>query len=186
MNSLKKWCPSMIYKLLSYHFSFVAVFLVLFVAVFMSFSVTALSASVSVYAGVSDSDQIVKNLIGIYQNDNSYDPFNEYVVLRSGQYEYYVFFGKDLSDDYRYYRYYGTQNGYNTVWQIDTGTGNNLRIDSHGYLYVGNTQGAINSEKETSNKYLYVIMSVAILIAIVVIFKTFRQRYTPTKKGWSV
>lgn len=161
-----------------------AFFLLIFVGT-LAFPVFA--ANYTAYSSVSSSDSVTKNLIGIYRNSPDFDPFNQYVVCRTGQYEYYVFYAKNLAEDYKYYRYHGTVNQGYVNYYYDSGEGNNLRINTAGYKVVGNVEDSIASEQFETFKFQFVLIPLAILLLVLLIFKTFKRRYVARRSsGWDL
>ena len=168
------------------YFSCLLVFLVLFTVCLIPVS---FAENFTLYSSVSSSDIQVKNLIGIYQNSPEYDPYNEFEVARVGQYDYRIFFGHDLDAGvYTYLQYYGYQTGYGSIsWGYAGGTGSNLYIDKNGYMTVGNVQNTIKSPDAETFKYQYVLSAVAILVAVVFLFKSFRQKIVAKpQRGWRI
>lgn len=149
----------------------------------------AFAQSYTLYSSMGETDTNTRNLIGMYQNSPYYDPYNQFFVCRTGQYEYHIFFGKNLSDEYRYYKYYGQNlGGYQQTYYFDAGTGSNLQINYNGYVGVGNVENSIMSEKAESFKFQYIIIILTILITIVVLFKVFKLHYNSSdrRKGWRI
>lgn len=145
--------------------------------------------TVNLYRSVSPSDSIVVSLIGLYRNSTDYNPYDEYFVCRAGEFDYYLFYGTSLQDDYNYIRYYGTQSSsYNQQWQYSTGSGSNLNVNQGIYKGVGNVTDSISSSVAETFKFQYVIVIVAVLISIIVLFKVFRFSFKNRFKteGWTI
>ena len=158
-------------------------------ALFCCLCSVAFAQSYTLYSSVGETDTNTRNLIGLYQNSPYYDPYNQFFVCRTGQYEYHIFFGKNLSYEYRYYRYYGTnQGGYQQTYYFDSGSGNNLQIAHNGYVGVGNVENSLQSDKAETFKFQYVIIILTLLITSVFLFKVFKMRFNGSdrRKGWRV
>ena len=65
--------------------------------IMVSMVVPARAENVSLYASVDDSNSIVNLLTDIMRNDAAYDPYNQFVALRSADHEYRIYFGKNIS-----------------------------------------------------------------------------------------
>ena len=108
-------------------------FLVCF-SLFLGVLFSASAASYSLYSSCSPSESAVVNLIGVWRNQTNYNPFDEYLVCRTGQYEYFLFYGSDLNSDYSYIRYFASSSGYNTVWSVAFGSGSSLSVNYGNYM----------------------------------------------------
>lgn len=160
----------------------------LFVVGFLLFSLIGCSAAnYSLYASVSSNDSVVNNLIGIYLNSDTYDPFNQYFCGRFGQYDYILFYGKNLTEGGDYIRYTGTYNGNQLQYTYTTGHEDQININYQNYIGVGNVPGSIQNDKHSQFGFGYVIMVLVILISILFLFKTFRKVYRPrSDKGYTL
>ena len=141
----------------------------------------------SLYRSVNPNDSVVVSLIGLYRNSPDYNPYDEYFVCRAGEFDYYLFYGTSLQDEYKYIRYYGTQSSsYNQQWQYSTGSGSNLNVIQGHYKGVGNVTDSISSSIMEDFKFQYVFILVAVLLSIVILFKIFRFSFTSRFKegGW--
>lgn len=148
------------------------------------FSVSA--ASFTLYSSLSGDDSVCNRLIGLYRNSDSYSPYNQFLVCRTGQYEYYLFSGSDLTQSYDYIRYYALTSGYSSQWNISYGSGNSLSINYNSYVPVGNVSESVSSALAEEFKFQYVAIVLLSLVAIVILFKVFRFRFkTAEQKGWS-
>lgn len=153
----------------------------------IQFVLIAHGESFNLYSSVGVNDQNTKNLIAIYQNSPNYDPFYEFEVARVGQYDYRIFFGRDIdSGDYEYFSYYGVPNGYNVNYYYGGGTGSNLLLNKNGYITVGNVENSLKSADAESYKFQYTVIAILFLITILFSFHIFRVkiRARSGSRGW--
>lgn len=154
---------------------------------FLIFIVPVGAANYTLYGNLSSNDTITQNLIGVYTNQEDYDPFNQYYVARIGQYDYFLFYGRDLSEDYRFIRYYGTQDGVGMRYNYVIGSGNNLNVNRSGYMGVGNVPETSAFLNEKQFGFQYVITVLTLLITILILFRTFRRRQrVRSDRGWTL
>ena len=108
------------------------------------FLLPAAADTVTLYNNIDDSNSTCNLLIDAMRSDRSYDPYYQYAVVRSGEYDYRIYFGPDLAgSDLVYYRYIpGT---YGSSASMSRGTASSLTINRNGYYYVGNVDGALSS-----------------------------------------
>ena len=78
----------------------------------LSFSVLSLAAAYQAYSSVTPSNGNISMLYETMFNQTDYDPSLDWVGIRTGQYDYSVFYNIDDGNCVRL-RYYGVQNGYN-------------------------------------------------------------------------
>lgn len=146
------------------------------VALFLLFfsRIYAFADTVTLYANIDDSSNTANMLVDVMRNDAAYDPYNEFAVVRAGEYDYRVYFGKKLSgSDLVYYRY--TPSTYGSPASIQRGTARSLSINKNGYYYVGNTEGALASAAAENYKVGAVVSIAVVVIVFFVIFRTFRK-----------
>lgn len=146
-----------------------------------------LAEEFTLYSSVGVNDTNTKNLIAIYQNSPNYDPFYEFEVARVGQYDYRIFFGRDLdSGEYEYFQYYGIPDGYNVHYYYGGGVGSNLLLNKNGYITVGNVQNSLKSNDAESYKFQYTVLAILFFITILFGFHIFRVkiRARSASRGW--
>ena len=153
---------------------------------FWLFLLTGFAESFNLYSSMSSSDSIAQNLIGLYLNQDDFDPFNQYYCCRVGQYDYRLFYAKNLAEYYKYIRYSAVSGqGPAYVYQYDYGSGSDLQINTGGYVGVGNIEHSVLSDKAENFKAGYVIIALWFLITIFVIFKVLRLRiHSHESRGW--
>lgn len=163
------------------------VFIVVFVILLFCLIVPAQAASYTLYSSVSTGDSAVSNLMSIYMNDSDYDPFNQYFCGSFGQSDYYLFYSKNLAEEYKYIRYYRLQVGNGFQYRFEHGSGNNLQIITNGYLGVGNVENSASYFTERQFGFFYVITVLLLVITPLVIFRTFRRRqHVRSDRGWTL
>ena len=143
--------------------------------IFIIFSIfPAFADTVSLYSNIDDSNNVCNLLVDAMRNDAQYDPYNEYAVVRAGEFDYRIYFGKDLSgSDLVYYRY--IPQSYGISASIQRGTASSLSITKNGYYYVGNTEGALASASAENYKLGAVISIAVVVILFFVLFRFFRK-----------
>lgn len=159
--------------------------IILILFIFLSFP--SFAANYTLYGNLSSNDTIVSNLIGVYTNQEDYDPFNQYYVARIGQYDYFLFYARDLSEDYKFIRYYGTQDGVSMRYNYVIGSGNHLNVTRNGFMGVGNVPETSAFLNEKQFGFQYVITVLTLLITILILFRTFRRRqHVRSDRGWTL
>lgn len=152
-------------------------------AVLIRFTVWA--DTVNLYANLDDSNTNCNILIDAMYNDPKYDPYNQYAVMRTGEYEYRVYFGEDLNgSELVYYQFVPAQ--YQTPATLSRGTASSLTINRRGYYFVGNVDGALSSSQAENYKVGAIITIAAIIIVFLLLFRTFRKSEGRKAKYYSV
>lgn len=153
-------------------FTFILVFVVLIGSCIASFA-----ASFIPYQGLTDSSSQASLLYGYYRNLDSFSYDNEFIIMRSGQYEYYLFYAEDLSSDtVNYISYTGsTSSGYNTVWSVSVGVENNFSYLLNEYSVVGNIPGTVSYSDYYSGFFDFTIQIAAYAFLLFFIFFIFRS-----------
>lgn len=143
--------------------------------IMVSMVVPARAENVSLYASVDDSNSIVNLLTDIMRNDAAYDPYNQFVALRSSDHEYRIYFGKNISESsvcYTYTTAYMQQPASLVRSEISDG----LVVQKNGYICVGNLGGTSASSLAETYKHQSVLVVLAILFTIFWIFHIFRRQ----------
>lgn len=143
-------------------------------------------ANFTLYGSLQPNDSIVNNLVSVYINEPDYDPFNEYIVFRSGQYDYHLCYSQSLSGDYKDIHYYAVQNGYNLNYYVEVISGSELAITYNGYQTCGNVQGSYSVERANNYKFQSITITLSIILVIAILFKTFRKRFKAKSGGWMI
>lgn len=145
--------------------------------ILVSVSLSSYAENFTLYQSVGTNDTITRNLIAIYQNSPEYDPFYEFEVARVGQYDYRLFYGKDISSgDYNFYQYVGVPTTSGINYQYSGGTGSNLYLEKRGYMTVGNVENSFSSPEANQFKFQYVLIVFTFLFAVLALFKIFKQK----------
>lgn len=143
-------------------------------ALILGFVLPASAESVQLYASVDDSNSTVNLLGDVMRNDPAYDPYNQFAILRAGERDYRVYFGKDISKSSICYTY--TPSSYNVQASIDRRVvSSGLNISKQGYWFVGNIDGSLASASVDNYNSNYVLGVVFMVVAVFVIFKMFRR-----------
>ena len=154
-------------------FVFFSVFLILISSVFIS------SASTFVpYSSLTDTSSQASLLFNYYRNLDTFSYDDDFLIMRSGQYEYYLFYGDLTSDTVNYISYIGqTSSGYNTIWTIDIGVESNFSYVLNEYSVVGNIPGTAAYSDFYDSYNDFIVQVCIILICIFFIFYIFRPTY---------
>lgn len=155
--------------------SILSVFFAFLLVIFSCISAAA--ASFIPYQGLTDSSSQASLLYGYYRNLDSFSYDNEFIIMRSGQYEYYLFYAEDLSSDsVNYISYTGTtSSGYNTVWSVSVGVENNFSYVLNEYSVVGNIPGTVSYSDHYSGFIDLTIQIAAYAFLLFFIFFIFRS-----------
>lgn len=149
------------------------------------FSLISYADTINLYGSIDDSSSYCNLLIDVMQNDSSYDPFYQYVVLRAGERDYRVYFGEDISSsNLVYYKYVPSYQQVSA--NITRGTASSLSINTNGYYYVGNVEGSLRSLQADQYKIYSIIGVAAILIILLILFRIFRKTEGRKAKYYSV
>lgn len=143
--------------------------------IMISMIVPTRAETVSLYASVDDSSSTINLLTDIMRNDPSYDPYNQFVALRSGDHEYRIYFGADLTKQSVCYTY-TTSYMQNPASLIRSTVDSGLTVNKNGYLCVGNIAGSSASALADEYKTHTVLAVLAILFVILWIFHMFRRQ----------
>lgn len=155
--------------------SILSVFFAFLLVIFSCISAAA--ATYTPYQGLTDSSSQASLLYGYYRNLDSFSYDNEFIIMRSGQYEYYLFYAEDLSSDtVNYISYTGsTSSGYNTVWSVSVGVENNFSYVLNEYSVVGNIPGTVSYSDHYSGFVDLTIQIAAYAFLLFFIFFIFRS-----------
>ena len=143
-------------------------------ALILGFVLPASAETVQLYASVDDSNSTVNLLGDVMRNDPAYDPYNQYAILRAGERDYRVYFGKDISKSSICYIY--TPSAYNVQASLDRRIiSSGLNISKQGYWFVGNIDGSLASSSVDNYNSNYILGVVLLVVAVFLIFKIFRR-----------
>lgn len=146
-------------------------------------SLFSFAAFYTPYASVTSTTANIKLLVDTMLNQDDFDPFKDWVGIRSGQYDYSVFYNIDNGNVIRL-RYYGVQNGYNIDYYFSKTIESNFSYDRGSYTIVGNTLDSLASS-DYQNYYSRNIVNLCVPF-ILVIFLFFVFRIRKRKGGFSV
>lgn len=154
------------------------------VCLIILFPVCCFADTFNLYANTDPDSTVVSLLISAMKNDSNYDPYNEYVCCRTSENQYKIAFGKKLSGSCTVYTY--TSSSYGIPASISKGSASSIYVNSNGYYYTGNVNGALASSKAETFKFQYVILMIAILIAVFVVFRLFRRTRTNKSSYYTI
>lgn len=142
-------------------------------------AITASAATYTPYQGLTDTSSQASLLYGYYRNLDTFSYDDEFIIMRSGQYDYYLFYSDDLSDSIvNYISYRGSnQSGYGTVYDVSMGVENNFRYVLNEYSVVGNVPGTVAYSNHYSSFTDFTIQIAAYSFLILFIFFVFRNHF---------
>lgn len=108
-------------------------------------------------------------------NQPDFNPFMDWIGIRSGEYEYNVFFNIK-NGQCRRLRYYGVQSGYQTTWYYQILDETNFSYSKGNYTITGNTADALGSSAYRSYLHNYIFKLTVPFILVLFIFFVFRVR----------
>lgn len=127
------------------------------------------------YGSLTTTSSQVPILYGYYVNSEYYNPFYDYVIIRTGEYEYTLYYGRNLeigTSDANYIQYYRTGSTSNYIYKFRTGHVNDFSVSTDTYTSVGTIKNTISNPQYTQIRDTSVIMMIITAILITVtIFK---------------
>lgn len=146
--------------------------------ILMSFTVYSSAATFMPYSGLTDTSSQVSLLYGYYRNLDTFSFDDEFIIMRSGQYEYYLFYSYDLSNStVNYISYIGTSSNYNTVYEISVGVENNFSYILNNYSVVGNVPGTVSLSDHYNSNNSFLSVQAVYIILIFFLFYIFRSNF---------
>lgn len=145
------------------------------------FTIPSFALSINPYGSITESTSQVKTLISLMLNSDDYFPLMHWFAVRTGEYEYYVFYNIDdltesvVSADY--YRMYANQGGYNITWNVEKDDTDNLVIPdftSHYNCYVGSSDAMQYSDLFSSSFTDKIVFICLLFISLSVLLFVFR------------
>lgn len=155
--------------------SILSVFLVTVGVIFSCISAGA--ATYTPYGGITDSSSQANILYDYYRNLDTFDYNDEFLIMRSGQYEYYLFYSDSLSDTVVNYISYTSGGQYNSTYVINLGVDSNFKYNLNEYTVVGNIPGTGAYAEHYSAYHQFLIQIVAFVFVLFFIFSIFRSHF---------
>ena len=141
-------------------------------------AITASAATYIPYQGLTDTSSQASLLYGYYRNLDNFSYDDEFIIMRSGQYEYYLFFGDLSSDKVNYISYTAnSSSGYNQTYEINIGIESNFHFVLNNYSVVGNIPGTVAYSDHNSSFTDFTIQIAAYCSLILFIFFVFRNHF---------
>lgn len=155
------------------YFKRIFVFLFIFILLF-SFPLISSAATYTPYSGITDSSSQANILYDYYRNLDDFDYNDQFLIMRTDQYSYYLFFADSLdSNTVNYISYTG---GYgSSTYTIDIGIENNFSYILNNYTTVGNIPGTGAYAEHYSAFHSFVIQILSFVILVLLIFYIFRS-----------
>lgn len=165
-----------------FKYVFVVILTLLLVPTFFIFSS---AASFTPYAGVTESSSQVQLLYGYYVNQADFSYTDEFLLMRSGQYAYYLFYGSDLSSgNVKYISYIGTSSSsasYNVSYTISSGSMSGVSFNLNDYSTVGNVVGSAALTEHMFSYQLHLLFVLLSSFLLLFIFNIFRSHFRELK-----
>lgn len=142
--------------------------------------------SFTAYGSVNDQTSQVNILTDAYINSSYYSPFNQYLIMRVGEFQYRLFTAPDLSGSnpisYIDYQRYSI-GSYNYEYRLTYGSISSLSYSLGNYTAVGNIPGTLQSSDLRQSNFYFVLQILVIVFIILFIFSIFRIK---TSRGYSL
>lgn len=151
--------------------------IIIFVTFFLFISLCFYSyaENVNLYGSVTDTTSQVNILMGFLPNEENFKIGMKYIVARTSEYQYRLYYASDLSVNPIYYIDYSRYNigNYSYEWRVTRGTTTQPIITTNNYTYVSNTPGGIYKAPESYFKDNIIVWLLPV-ITICIIFFTFK------------
>lgn len=126
------------------------------------------AASFSAYGSVTNSTSQVQTLIGYYLNSDQKKFQQDFIVIRTGEYQYDLFCGESLSGTVHDFRLTRQSTNYNAEWIFSELDISNFSYSLGNYTAVGNVEHSIKSSEYQSQRMQ--IMTEIFLIILIILF----------------
>lgn len=151
-------------------------FLCVFSVLIFSFSLCA-GAVYTPYSGVTDNSSPVKVLTDYYINMDGYKSGDDFIVMRTSQTDFYLFYGDLKTTSVKYLRYFYQYNS-QSDYKIEKGELTDFTYQLNGYTVVGTVDGTLQSSSYVQSNFNRNCFVVIILIAVFVVVSTVRNFFT--------
>lgn len=139
------------------------------------FSVGSFGVNYTPYSSVSASTSNISMLIETMLNQSDFNVFQDWIGIRTGQYDFSVFYNIADGSCVRL-RYYGVSNGYNVDYYFSKTVESNFSYYRGNYTIVGNTEDSLASSSYRSAFYQQIVVYTVPFILVVLLFFVFRIR----------
>lgn len=139
--------------------------------------ISAGAATYTPYGGITDSSSQSNILYDYYRNLDTFDYNDEFLIMRSGQYEYYLFYSDSLADTVVNYISYTSGGQYNSTYVINLGVDSNFRYNLNEYTVVGNIPGTGAYAEHYSSYHQFLIQIASFVFLVFFIFSIFRSHF---------
>lgn len=151
-------------------FIFIFSFLLLFI-----FFIPSFAESFSAYGSITPSTSQISALIDSMYNQSDFDPFKDFIGIRTGDYDYSIFYNIENGSAQRL-RYYGVVQGYSTTWYFSKSDISNFSYDRGNYSIIGNTDDSLGIPSYYTFYHTFIISISVLLLTITFLFFVFRIR----------
>lgn len=148
-------------------------FLCVFSVLIFSFALCA-GAVYTPYAGVTDTTSPVKVLTDYYINSDDFKSSEDFMVMRTSQTEYYLFYGDLNTTSVKYLRYY-YQYQQQSDYKIEAGELTDFTYQLNGYTVVGTIPGTLQSASFTTSNNSRNSFVLLCIITVFTIISTVRS-----------
>lgn len=139
--------------------------------------ISAGAATYTPYSSITDSSSQANILYDYYRNLDTFDYNDEFLIMRSGQYDYYLFFSDSLSDKTVNYISYTSGGQYNNTYVINLGVDSNFRYSLNENTVVGNIPGTGAYAEHYSSYHQFLIQVAAFVFLVMFAFSLFRSHF---------
>lgn len=142
--------------------------------IFLSFSLNAFAQSFSAYGSVTNSTSQVQTLTGYFLNSDQHKWEQDFIIIRTGEYQYDLFCGSSLSGTVHDFRLTRQSSNYNSEWIFSEHDISNFSYSLGNYTAVGNVAGSIKSSEYQSQRMETMCEIFLIIIIILLAIRIFR------------
>lgn len=128
------------------------------------------------YASVTASTSNINMLIETMFNQEDFNPFEDWIGIRTGQYDYSVFYNIDNDGNAQRLRYYGISSGYNIDYTLQKSYETNFTYSIGTYTITGSTPDSLGASSYRQKLYQTILTYSVPAILIVFLFFVFRIR----------
>lgn len=146
---------------------------IIFCCIVFALSFVFISYADTIYGSVSHNTSQVQILYNYVRNLDEFDPLANYVIARTGEYQYTMYYNIDMDSlKCDYVRYYRGSN-YDSNWLFSSGSNYDFNLNGD-YALVGNLPGTISYSDNNTNIYQNVVIISVLFISILFLFFIFR------------
>lgn len=141
----------------------------------ISFTFYSSASNYTAYASVTSSTSNISMLIETMYNQSDFNSFQDWIGIRTGQYDYSVFYNI-VDGNAKRIRYYGINSGYATDWSLSFSSESNFSYTTNGYTIVGSVSDSLGSSSFRDYHSNFISSVCVTGIFVVLLFFVFRIR----------